>query len=151
MTVWLALVVAGGGLAAAPFLAAALIALRLARPYAFGAVVIGLLVAGGAAAWRRRRSAIGPALAIAAALVATEAFFLVVGFPNIAGMAVGYAPKRVMFRERRPFAGFAETGAALSSSAACSAAPEPAERSRINSVLRSGSSVRRCPPTRPDF
>jgi hypothetical protein len=98
LTVWLGLVVAGGRLTATPLFATALIALRLARPYAFGAVVIGLLVAGAVAVWRRRKTAIVPALAVAAALIATEAFFLFIGFPNIAGMAVGYAPRRVMFQ-----------------------------------------------------
>ena len=49
LSVWLAFVVCEGKLRAAPFLAVSLIGLRLARPYAHGAVVIGLVVAAAAA------------------------------------------------------------------------------------------------------
>jgi hypothetical protein len=102
LAVWLALRVVDGFAVAGLGFLLVLLFLRTIRPYSATLIVIGLGIAGALSVLRRDRAALRPGLVLAAALLAAEAVFFAVGFPNAVSMAIAYQPGRVLLK---PLAG----------------------------------------------
>ncbi len=102
LAVWLALRVVDGFAVAGLGFFFVLLFLRTIRPYSATLIVLGLGIAGALAVLQRDRAALRPALVLASALLAGEAVFLALGFPNAVSMAIAYQPGRVLLK---PLAG----------------------------------------------
>ena len=102
LAVWLALRVVDGSAVAGLGFVLVLLFLRMVRPYSATLIVIGLGIAGALSVLARDRAALRPALVLAAGLLAAEAVFFAVGFPNAVGMGIAYQPRRVLLK---PLAG----------------------------------------------
>jgi hypothetical protein len=98
LSVWLVLRVVDGARLAALGLLLTIVCLRTIRPYAAYFVVLGLVIVGFFALVERSRSALRPALVLAGVVLASEAVFVPVGFPNAFQMVLVYKPERVLLK-----------------------------------------------------